>query len=224
MLFNVCEINCQINCQINCEIATDKLDEENRIKHNINNYSNYSWWDQSGPLNRLRRIPGTRICFATSKDNWVDKNTIFDIPNGFKWATQSDYLDEYFSNKTLLQTYKEWIHFGIGNWDNYRWKYARKVAFIFKDTFKGQQFVHSGMEVCDINHVKSLCGLMAESSLMEYDETKGIIEGFAGLVLISHQIYHKPKQNENDKPPSTTSTWTSDEDDEQIQSLKKKKI
>eukprot|EP01083_Nonionella_stella_P193708 715110_1 len=87
------------------------------------------------------------------------------------------------------------------------------------------------MEVCDINHVKSLCGLMAESPLMEYDEVKGIIEGFAGLVLLSDEIYNKKNINNDDgikqsnqSPPSTTSTWTSDEDDEQIQSLKKKII
>mmetsp|Transcript_47789 Transcript_47789/g.42867 ORF Transcript_47789/g.42867 Transcript_47789/m.42867 type:complete len:525 (+) Transcript_47789:195-1769(+) len=122
-------------------------------------------------------------------DNWVDKEARFEAPIGYKWSTQAQYLDEYYKRRDILSKYKEWIHFGLGDWDNYRWKYARKIAFIFKDTFKGQRFVHSGMEVCDINHVKSIYGLMAESPLMEYDDQKGIVEGFAGLVLLSDQIW-----------------------------------
>jgi len=149
-----------------------------------------SWWDQSGPLHGLRRIEGTRIAFATSMDNWVDKHCRFDAPRGFKWATQSMYLSEYHLHRATLSSYKQWIHFGVGAWDNYRWKYARKVAFIFADTFRSQRFVHSGMEVCDINHVKSIFGLVAESPLMDYDDDKGIVEGFAGLVLLADEEWH----------------------------------
>jgi len=149
-----------------------------------------SWWDQSGPLNGLRRIEGTRIAFATSMDNWVDKHCRFEAPRGFKWATQSMYLAEYHAHREILGRYKQWIHFGVGAWDNYRWKYARKVAFIFADTFRSQRFVHSGMEVCDINHVKSIFGLVAESPLMDYDDDKGIVEGFAGLVLLADEEWH----------------------------------
>lgn len=146
-----------------------------------------TWWDRSGPLQGLRRIEGTRIAFATSMDNWVDKHCRFDAPRGFKWATQSMYLAEYYRHRERLSAYKQWIHFGVGAWDNYRWKYARKVAFIFADTFRSQRFVHSGMEVCDINHVKSIFGLVAESPLMDYDDDKGIVEGFAGLVLLADE-------------------------------------
>jgi len=149
-----------------------------------------SWWDRSGPLNGLRRIEGTRIAFATSMDNWVDKHCRFDAPRGFVWATQSMYLNEYHKHKDILGRYKSWIHFGVGGWNNYRWKYARKVAFIFSDTFRSQRFVHSGMEVCDVNHVKSIFGLVAESPLMDYDDDKGIVEGFAGLVLLADQEWH----------------------------------
>merc|ERR1712107_856945 len=107
--------------------------------------------------------------------------------------------------------------------DNYRWKYVRKVAFLFCDTFKCQRFVHSGMDVCDINHVKTIFGLMAESPLMEYDDAKGIVEGFAGLVLLSDEIYYGDDDDvkRDVDALSTASTWTSDEDDEQIQSLKR---
>lgn len=149
-----------------------------------------SWWDQSGPQSGLRKIRGTRIAFATAMDNWVDKNAHFEAPPGYVWATQAQYLDEYYNRRDLLCKMKEWIHFGVGGWSNYRWKYARKIAFIFRDTFKGQRFIHSGMEVCDINHVKSLFGLMAESPLMEYDDQRGIVEGFAGLVLLSDDIWY----------------------------------
>ena len=171
-------------------ISTDN--RYNKDNHDL------SWWDESGPLGGLRRISGTRIAFATSMDNWVDKETRFDPPNGYKWSTQAQYLDEYYKHRDILSKHKEWIHFGIGDWDNYRWKYARKIAFIFKDTFKGQRFVHSGMEVCDINHVKSIYGLMAESPLMEYDDQKGIVEGFAGLVLLSDQIWYDDNNNTDD--------------------------
>jgi len=158
-----------------------------------------SWWDQSGPLHGLRRIEGTRIAFATAMDNWVDKHCQFEAPRGFKWATQSMYLSEYHAHRATLSAYKQWIHFGVGAWDNYRWKYARKVAFIFADTFRSQRFVHSGMEVCDINHVKSIFGLVAESPLMDYDDDKGIVEGFAGLVLLADEEWHPEReQNQND--------------------------
>lgn len=154
-----------------------------------------SWWDQSGPFNGLRRIEGTRIAFATSMDNWVDKHSRFEAPRGFKWATQSMYLAEYHAHRDILSAYKQWIHFGLGGWDNYRWKYARKVAFIFADTFRSQRFVHSGMEVCDINHVKSIFGLVAESPLMDWDDEKGIVEGFAGLVLLADEEWY-PEQEQ----------------------------
>ena len=120
-------------------------------------------------------------------DNWCDKEARFDAPFGYKWATQSEYLSEYYEHRELLANKKEWIRFGIGDWENYRWKYVRKVAFVFSDTFKSQRFVHSGMEVCDINHVKTIFGLMAESPLMEYDDTKGIVEGTIANSL--HKVF-----------------------------------
>eukprot|EP01084_Bolivina_argentea_P285097 488834_1 len=74
------------------------------------------------------------------------------------------------------------------------------------------------MEVCDINHVMSLSGYMADSPLIEFDDHKGIIEGFAGLVLISDDVWLE----ENHASAVSDGDWTSDEDDEQIQSLKRK--
>jgi len=149
-----------------------------------------SWWDQSGPIRGLRRIKGTRIAFATACDNWCDKKASFDPPPGFVWAKQSQYLDEYYRHRHLLSTQKEWIHFGVGGWESYRWKYARKVAFLFRDSFRAQRFVHSGMEISDINHVKSLFGVTSESPLMDYDDNKGFVEGFAGLVLLSDEVWN----------------------------------
>jgi len=149
-----------------------------------------SWWDRSGPLGGLRRIKGTRIAFATAMDNWVATDARFEAPAGFIWAKQSQYLAEYHQRRKVMGAVREWIHFGVGGWQSYRWKYARKVAFIFSDTFRSKRFVHSGMEICDINHVKSLFGLMAESPLMDYDENRGIVEGFAGLVLLSDEVWN----------------------------------
>ena len=168
-----------------------------------------SWMDRSGPLKGLRRIAGTRIAFATAMDNWVAKEAVFEAPSGYIWAKQSEYLDEYYKRRHLLSAMKEWVHFGVGGWDSYRWKYARKVAFIFADTFRSNRFVHSGMEISDINHVKSIFGLMSESPLMDYDESKGIVEGFAGLVLLSDDVYHEEEAPPNDhqhidvSPPQT---------------------
>lgn len=158
-----------------------------------------SWWDQSGPLLGLRRVAGTRIAFATAKDNWVGKEPLFEAPDGFRWATQSEYLSEYHRRRHLLRGNKEWVHFGCGGWDSYRWKYARKIAFLFKDSFRCKRFVHSGMEIGDINHVKSLFGLLADSPLMDYDDDKGIVEGFAGLVLLSDEV-HLPPPPPSDHP------------------------
>jgi len=159
---------------------------------------NISWWDRDGPHNGLRRVAGTRIAFAVSMDNWVDKDCRFDAPPGFVWASQAMYLDEFYKRRDILCKCKEWVHFGLGGWHNYLWKYARKIAFNFCDTFRAQRFVHSGMEVCDINHVKSLYGVMAGSQLMEYDENRGIVEGFAGLVLLSDQVWHGEDDDDDD--------------------------
>eukprot|EP01084_Bolivina_argentea_P004424 8412_1 len=231
---------CRSTASVNHNIHLLKLQDEARFykidplinaiqeKLDFNKYNkvDFKWWDRSGSLRGLRRIGGTRIAFATAMDNWVGMDADFEIPNGFTWATQSQYLAEFHSKRDVLSGIKEWIHFGIGDWKNYRWKYARKVAFIFRDTFKGLRFVHSGMEVCDINHVKSLAGYMSESPLMEFDDAKGITEGFAGLVLLSDEVYNEsaPAAPDEAAPASEASSWTSDEDDEQIQSLKAQQL
>ncbi|ETO32057.1 hypothetical protein RFI_05060, partial [Reticulomyxa filosa] len=69
---------------------------------------------------------------------------------------------------------------GQGGWKEYEWKLVKKVAFIFRDTFECGRFVHSGMAVGDISHVYCLLQSQNED-LLEYDERRGIVQGFAGL-------------------------------------------
>ncbi|ETO18382.1 hypothetical protein RFI_18881 [Reticulomyxa filosa] len=151
-----------------------------------------SWLDTDTTYGGIRRIPFSRIAFAVSKDNYCLLSTRFDPPLHFRWASQAEYLDEF--QRRDLRTFKTWIHHGQGGWKEYYWKLVKKVAFLFRDSFECGKFVHSGMAVGDIDHVYSLLHSQTED-LIEYDEQRGLVEGFAGLVLLSDEIY-SPAQND----------------------------
>ncbi|ETO25839.1 hypothetical protein RFI_11298 [Reticulomyxa filosa] len=153
-----------------------------------------SWLDRDTTFHGIRRIPFSRIAFAVSKDNYCLFSTHFDPPEHYQWASQAEYLNEF--QRRDLTNIKTWIHHGWfiikkkkgGGGMEYHWKLVKKVAFVFRDTFQCGKFVHSGMAIGDIHHVYSLSQSQNED-LIEYDDSRGIIEGFAGLVLLSDDIY-----------------------------------
>lgn len=196
---SVCSVHCTndltsnlMNVHKHNNVCANHQCFHSNVNHSNNN-KDYGWWDRSGPLNGLRRIPGTRICFATSMNNYLQKTKVFDIPNGFSWPTQAEYLAEHWNHRNRLKNIQEWIHHGFGGWNDYTWKYCIKTGFVFRDTFLCMRYVHSGMHVWDIAHVCCLGfndGI--DNGLLEYDEMFGIQEGFAGLVLLSDKIFDPP--------------------------------
>lgn len=79
-----------------------------------------------------------------------------------------------------------------------------KVAFVFCDTFLCGRYAHCGMALKDISHLQPLWHNMTEGLHVEVEEDRGINDGFAGLVLISDEIF--TPQNQQSPPKSQIST------------------
>jgi hypothetical protein len=53
-----------------------------------------SWMDRSDQAHGFRRVAGTRLALAVSVSSVWDEKRVYDVPDGFRWATSTEVLLE----------------------------------------------------------------------------------------------------------------------------------
>lgn len=168
-----------------------------KIEEETNPQPDTSWHDSTGPLQGIRRIEGTNLCFMVAKEFYWDLKKEFAPPKGYKWATCYEYIMEIERCSVALENRHDYVHMDVGGWNRYRWHDMYKVVFVFSDTCIHYRAVHSGMRLR--SRAKTVVPLSEPGGIILRtgdgeerfrvgfglnDENKMIWQGFAGIVCI----------------------------------------
>jgi len=161
----------------------------------------FTWIDDECESKGFRQIPGSTITFIVAKQAYWNFNTTFDVPEGYKWSSMSEFATEFNRSKEQIaavsdgeHVYPAWGVESLG-WHKYTKHGLKRLFFVFCDTPLTKTFIPCG---------KNLITTATHKVWKAFDETEeyceqrglnprhckitknGIARGFAGLVCLKH--------------------------------------
>lgn len=127
--------------------------KENVLYHWGVNDGMPSWMETTDEYRGLRQSTShPQVWYAVSRNNVWDKNTIYQAPKGFRWATTEEgyiFFDGSGSNVTSH------VYYNQGGWERYTWNGKERYYFRFKDSSITGAAKHAGTtdgSALSINH------------------------------------------------------------------------
>lgn len=137
------------------------------------------WMDTEDGCHGFRQWGESPLWLALAKDHIWDFQKQFQPPEGFHWASLSEF--EAVKHKCN----KQHAYLGVTGWSTYRRNGREKYCWVFCDTVSTGKFIHTGGGIClyslDEVTIHGVCGGI------QIKKEPGKLPHFAGIVCIKDQ-------------------------------------
>lgn len=141
-----------------------------------------AWHDTSDGYQGLKKSNfSDDIFYAVSLTGTFNNLDTYEMIDGYRWATETDYLDAWANrdqvNGEFLTDSTPHPYYNQGGWNGYIWNGIARYAFLFSDSLSTGRSTHAGT-------IEGYTANWANHYTQSYTPNDPLVSNWAGFVLI----------------------------------------